>query len=860
MSHTTQNHADSPAPAMPTRRAFVASGLTGLAVLAGLGFNTVPAYAAETSVAAASIEQIVAGMTRRQKIEQMLMPDFRKWQTGGSSSEDDTKNPDFTVMNDEVAAVLDKYHFGGVILFANNVKETEQTLKLTMDLQAAALKNSAGDRYGDIPLLLTIDQEGGIVYRLGSGTALPGNMAVGATRSEDDARQCGEVIGRELNALKINVDFAPVFDTNNNPNNPVIGLRSFSSDPSLVSKLGVPMMKGIQEHNVATAAKHFPGHGDAATDSHTGLPLINKTKDELEALEFVPFRAAIENGVDMVMTAHIQYPKVETTTVTSAKDGAQIYLPATLSHTFMTDILRTEMGFTGVSVTDALNMDAIAENFGQTDAVKRTFEAGVDIALMPLIMRSTADVATLEQMIVDLEADAALTDERLNTSVTRILTLKKNRGILGYGAAVPSFADALANAKTQVGSSENRAIEREVADDAVTVVRNEGAVLPFRPATGSHVLLIAAYSNEQPGMELSMRRLANDKVIPADVTYESIAYASDYDTAEAALADIKTRIEKATHAVVISEIGTAKRLDTEEPSLVSAYLPLQVARLANEAGKPVCVMSISKPYDVAVYDEAPAVVAVYGNKGMDPTEGLAPSAAFGPNVPAGVEVIFGGHAAQGTLPVEVYEVAKDAEGVTVIDTSKVKYAFGAGITYPAIADEPKVDTSALSAEVSSVESELVPNKTSYTDASWTVLAQKLGEAKAVLGDAGATQAQVDAALQGLKDARSGLVAVDGGGKPSEQPGAGNGETPDAGDGDGDGKKPEAGNGDGNKPEAGSGKKPISKATPKGELPKTGDFATAAFAAAAVAGAAAVGTGAYMAAGSKRNEDSGTDAE
>ena len=226
---------------LPTRRAFVASGLVGFAVLAGLGLSPRPAFAA-TSVANASIADIVNGMTRRQKIEQMLMPDFRKWATGGSSDPNDKNNPDFTEMNDEVANILDKYHFGGVILFANNVKETKQTLKLTMDLQAAALKNSAGDTFGDIPLLLTIDQEGGIVYRLGSGTALPGNMAVGATRSTEDARDCGEVIGRELNALHINVNFAPVFDTNNNPNNPVIGLRSFSSDPQLVSQLGGPMM------------------------------------------------------------------------------------------------------------------------------------------------------------------------------------------------------------------------------------------------------------------------------------------------------------------------------------------------------------------------------------------------------------------------------------------------------------------------------------------------------------------------------------------------------------------------------------------------------------------------------------------
>ena len=401
-----------------TRRGLFA-GTAALAVTLGLASRP-HAASAQTAAAAASVDEILAGMTRRQKIEQMLMPDFRKWTVDGAEQ-------DMTVLSAEVADAIDRYNFGGVILFANNVKETPQTLKLAMDMQDAALRNSAKEQYGDIPLLLTIDQEGGIVYRLGSGTALPGNMAVGATRSADDARMAGEIIGRELSALKLNVNFAPVLDVNNNPNNPVIGLRSISSKPELVSELGIPMMQGMQEYNVSTAAKHFPGHGDAATDSHVGLPRIEKTKEELEACEFIPFKAAIEAGVDMVMTAHIQYPKIETTKVPVAgQEGVMMELPATLSKIFMTDILRTEMGFKGVSVTDALNMDAISKNFGETEAVKRVFLAGVDIALMPMVLRTPADLEKLAKMIDDLEADQEITDDRLNESVRRILELKEH--------------------------------------------------------------------------------------------------------------------------------------------------------------------------------------------------------------------------------------------------------------------------------------------------------------------------------------------------------------------------------------------------------------------------------------------------
>lgn len=794
-----------------SRRTFLKAGVASLAALAGLGLLPRRAIAAT-----ADVDAIVAGMTRRQKIEQMLMPDFRQWQAAGAAAP-----TDMTELSSEVADIIDTYNFGGVILFANNVKETEQTLKLTMDMQAAALANASGEAFGDIPLLLTIDQEGGIVYRLGSGTALPGNMALGATRSVEDARNVGEVIGRELNALKLNVNFAPVLDVNNNPNNPVIGLRSISSDPALVSELGIPMIEGMQEHNVATAAKHFPGHGDAGTDSHTGLPRIEKTREELEQIEFVPFKAAIAAGVDMVMTAHIQYPKVETETAVSAKDGSTIELPATLSKVFMTDILRTEMGFTGVAVTDALNMQAIADNFGYIDAVKRTFAAGVDIALMPVTLRSVADVAKLDALIEAVEADAALTDARLDESVRRILELKATRGILTYADGAGTFEANLATAKEQVGSAENRTIERDVAADAVTVVRNEGGVLPMRPVAGDHVLLVAGWENEQPGMELSMRRLIAEGVIPEGVTYESLNYAESYTDADAAVAAITEKIANASQVVVISEVGSASNLDPDKKTLYGTYVPTRVVRAAKAAGVPAAVLSISKPYDVGVYTETDAVAAAYGNKGMDPTEGLAPSAAFGPNVPAGVEVIFGGHEAAGKLPVDVYAI-KVVDGVSQIDTSAIVYPFGTGLTYPKVTDAPAVDKSALEAAVADADANVVPRQNVYSPESYATFAAALAQARTVLERADATQDEVDAAVKALADAKDGLIGK-GSGTPDPvadtEPGR-------------DGRK------------KGSGKQ-----TP-GKLPKTGDAAGVMAAAAAVAGAVAVGYGVKAGAGSE----------
>ncbi|WP_290756907.1 glycoside hydrolase family 3 N-terminal domain-containing protein, partial [Exiguobacterium sp. UBA3491] len=214
---------------------------------------------AEAGSSADRISQKIDMMTLEQKIGQMIMPDFRQW--NGSNH---------TSLAPEVANIIDRYDLGGVILFAENVSETEQTTKLVHDLQEVVKQDDSND----IPLFVTIDQEGGIVTRLGTGTNLPGNMALGATRSSAYANDAGHIIGSELHALGINVNFGPVLDVNSNPGNPVIGVRSFSSDPELVGMLGSALMKGIQTEGVAATAKHFPGHGDTATDSHYGFPVV----------------------------------------------------------------------------------------------------------------------------------------------------------------------------------------------------------------------------------------------------------------------------------------------------------------------------------------------------------------------------------------------------------------------------------------------------------------------------------------------------------------------------------------------------------------------------------------------------------
>lgn len=444
-------------------------------------------------------EQAVSRMTLDEKLGQMLMPDFRNWQKKGQSSPEA-----LTQMNDEVARLIQKYRFGGVILFAENVKNTEQTVRLTDAFQKAS---------PDIPLLLSIDQEGGIVTRLGEGTHFPGNMALGAARKTAYASQTGAIIGKELKALGINTNFAPVLDINNNPGNPVIGVRSFSSDRDLTASLGLASMKAQQKQDVAAAVKHFPGHGDTDVDSHYGLPLVTHNQERLRQIELYPFRKAIQAGADMIMTAHVQFPAFDDTTYKSKLDGSDILVPATLSKKVMTHLLREEMGFNGVIVTDALNMKAIADHFGQEEAVVMAVKAGVDIALMPAQVTSLQTenrFARVHSALKKAVQKGEIPLQQINKSVKRIISLKIKRGI--YPAPKETnLKKKISKAKKTVGSKNHLKAEKQIAERSVTVLQNKNRTLPFKPKKNSRVLIAAPYEDQTASMEQTIRQLIKKK-------------------------------------------------------------------------------------------------------------------------------------------------------------------------------------------------------------------------------------------------------------------------------------------------------------------------------------------------------------
>jgi len=537
------------------------------------------------------IGKAIEHMTMEEKVGQMLMPDFRTW-----------NGKNVTEMNTEIAKLVKDYHLGGVILFRENTVTADQTTKLVSAYQEAA------EKYG---LLISIDQEGGIVTRLQTGTDMPGNMALGATRSEETAEKVGKAIGEELNALGINMNFGPVLDVNNNPDNPVIGVRSFSENPELVGKLGNAYIKGLHETGTAATAKHFPGHGDTAVDSHIGLPEVQHDIDRLKKVELYPFQQAMDAGIDAIMTAHVTFPKIDDTKAISKKDGTEIAVPATLSHKVLTGLIREDMGFKGVIVTDAMNMGAIADHFGSVDAAIRAVKAGADVLLMPVGIQAVANG------LYDSVNAGDISEDRLERSVERILTLKLNRSIV-KAEVEKSLDEKVANALQVVGSPEHKAVEKEAAEKSITLVKNND-VLPLNVSPEDKVVVVG-------GSGFSMNLLA------AEVQKHHPG--ASYINATGPLnATQLAQVKDAKYIIAGTYTSSVSGRANDASQMV-------MTRQLIATGVPVIAVGARNPYDVMSYTDVDAYLVQYGFR----------PASF----EATANTIFGKNNPTGKLPVTIY--------------------------------------------------------------------------------------------------------------------------------------------------------------------------------------------------------------
>lgn len=591
---------------------------------------------------------IVANMTLEEKVGQMFMPDFRTWNSS-----------DFTVYNDEVGSVIKKYHLGGVILFANNLYNTDASVRLVDGLQSAVdgLQNTGTK----IPLIISTDQEGGIVTRLGQGTVMPGNMALGATNDPQEAYKVGKAIGEELKAIGINEDFAPDLDVNINPFNPVIGVRSFGGDPQLVARMGTAYINGLHDADVGATGKHFPGHGDTSNDSHLGLPVVTHDLDTVHNLDLVPFQTAINNGIDMIMTAHVVFPAVDDSTVISAKDGSTVSLPATLSHKVLTDLLRNEMGFKGVITTDAMNMGAITQNFGPVQASIMAIQAGTDILLMPAAVTKTSEIENLDQVfkgVINAVNNGDISISRINESAQRIIALKIKRGIFSPSGSTDNrtLDQKVSDALAIVGSAEHKAIETEASNKAVTLVKNDNNLLPFNLKNNDTVVIFSPFNDRNTLMSNSMNEVFNARNLTG-VTIKTFAYGSSFTDAMKSAIDSANYVILGTYGYNTNSTIPGYNYYTQFPQNVIAY---------NSASKnvPLVALSMVNPYDIMSIPNVGAYIATYGRYASQQ------------NLVSGIRAIFGLINPTGKLPTDI------PDGVAGYNNKTYLYRVGYGLSYP----------------------------------------------------------------------------------------------------------------------------------------------------------------------------------
>lgn len=344
--------------------------------------------------------RLLSDMTLEEKIGQMFFvnPEMIDMYTDGN----------VTSCNASIIENIQKYHLGGIVLFEGNILNRTQTTEMIAEFQEA----------GDSGLFIGVDEEGGIVSRIGRNpemgcTWFPDMREIGNTNDSSKAYEAGDTIGREIRGLGFNLDFAPVADVATNPENTVIGNRSFSSDPQIAAEMVAQEIYGLHNNDIASSIKHFPGHGDTSTDSHTGFSSTSQDLEGLRSVEFLPFKAGIEAGTDMVMVSHIAAPAV------TGNDE-----PASLSYEMITGLLRNELGYDGVVITDSLQMGAITEYYGAAEAVLASLDAGADIFLMPAYLSESYNA------VLEAVQSGSIPENRIDESVLRILKVKINRHIL----------------------------------------------------------------------------------------------------------------------------------------------------------------------------------------------------------------------------------------------------------------------------------------------------------------------------------------------------------------------------------------------------------------------------------------------
>lgn len=503
-------------------------------------------------------------------------------------------NPvDDTTVCAKAREIVEEMQVGGIILMGRNVRHDDLSVTANTINELQSLSRE--------PLLVNVDQEGGMVARFVQGVAvMPSNMALGAAGRPDLAYKGARACAEELIAIGVNYDFAPSIDVNNNPDNPIIGTRSYSESPDMVGEFGANAIRGYQEAGVVACAKHFPGHGDTAVDSHLALPSVPYTRERLNAVELKPYGPAIAAGVSSIMTTHIMFPALDPD------------LPSTLSKKIVTGLLREEMGYNGVVVTDSMEMKGIADNWSVPEACILAIEAGVDILLIPHTLETQR---ASREAILKAVKDGRISESRLDESVARITALKRQYNLQDRRFTDPSALGRL------LRTPEHLALQREIAELSATLVRNEKGAVPVKPAAGEKVLVI--------GMHHTVPSLA-DAVREHFGNVEAIELKGERD------AVLKQAIDAASGASAII-LPTCPSEPWRPPT--DQALQTELVKALNGLGKKLIVVAVREPYDLRKFPEVETYICTYGYR-----EGSLEAAAA---------LIFGAIEPRGKLPVTI---------------------------------------------------------------------------------------------------------------------------------------------------------------------------------------------------------------
>ncbi|HUQ20670.1 MAG TPA: glycoside hydrolase family 3 N-terminal domain-containing protein [Gemmatimonadaceae bacterium] len=514
------------------------------------------------------VEETLRSLSLREKVAQLIMP----WVPGEYAA---VGSPGY----EQFRKWVQEERVGGVVM------------SIGLPLNYAAKLNHM-QRISKIPLLVASDMENGTGMRLaniyafpsllpqGGGTVFPPVMALGATRSEDLAFKLGQVLGTEARAVGVHINFGPVLDVNSNPLNPIINTRSFGEDPALVAKLADAYIRGARSSGLMTTGKHFPGHGDTDTDSHLELPAVRGDRKHLDAIDLPPFRAAVLEGIDGIMTAHIAATGIL---------GADAP-PATLAPYFMTDVLRKEMSFDGLLFTDAMTMGGVAKRYGATEPLVLALEAGADVLLMP---RSVEDAISTVMAALN---SGRLKESRIDQSVRRILLAKARAGLRTGRLVDLERVDEVVNVPA------NAAVAQQVAERSITLARDTKGLVPLN--AGVHRILSITYADASDPIA---SREFNNELRSAGYTVVT-ASADDRTTPDEYQSMLKRAADSAD--VVIASAYVSPREFSGSVSTKGGFSSFMNSLAAT--GKPLVAISFGSPYLLSAFPDVPAYLLAWG--------------------------------------------------------------------------------------------------------------------------------------------------------------------------------------------------------------------------------------------------------